>query len=687
VIRAGGTKAFVAARSLPHISNTSSASQEFAREGTVQSLVRLCCRASSEELEGVADVALEICLGESPDALTQYINEFSDANPQRFLGAALTLSKKLVVRPHVRERLLGDEVFTARLVGLLSTPFLFFQSFMVCTISDFVAAWPMKSQGFLKAGLVRKLVHILRKGCLPEQREEPHDGTFASLDNLFSGFKGRAAARRAHPAICASNNLSILVNAFAEVRQEVLETPNLASTFVSLLNEFKGLEDARMQLLKCICELVEITDNTTDAQHSFASELVSSGFGHIVSSLTTPILGFANRVVYQLLALLGTDGIRLMSTSQAYYAGLLRYVESDCSDAIISRPACALALIQLAEKLGMFKELKSEALVREMAHVLVKGKQDRGMALCVIAGLVQRDEGTNLLRVALSQSFLPACLTLFREEHLNTSSRSDGGTHAKHVYFCLLQLLMYVIALRDLKPIKQAINRQLLSVLHKAIRQDTYQAQIFSLFCVTSLTEHREALEKMRSVGLWPAGFLELARSKVYAILPAYIAVLRRLVNHRPSLVTELLAADVLSGSNCIEALKIFVSSCPVPMQGKMETDLQTLESWVAANKQGIDQRADGLRRGERFAVRCPKASLPFETVVFWEIASLRVNLPLFNMCCSFQWAFLSQRTTPHPYGAYVVIVFLVGSSPNLLCSPVFAGPNALAVFSVPGSR
>jgi hypothetical protein len=92
VIWAGATDPIAAAHVLFQLFNDDSSPQEFAREGTMRSLVRLCCDATCSRL---GYMALKACLSTSPEAVTQYIAEFFDADPHNVVAAVITLARVL----------------------------------------------------------------------------------------------------------------------------------------------------------------------------------------------------------------------------------------------------------------------------------------------------------------------------------------------------------------------------------------------------------------------------------------------------------------------------------------------------------------------------------------------------------------------------------------------------------------
>jgi hypothetical protein len=672
VIRAGGADSIAAAHAIPYLSKDRRARQEFAREGTVRSLLRICCMASGTGLEGYT--ALKTCFSKSPGAVTQYIAEFSDADPQNIVAAVITVQKVLNFDSQVRKRLLDDEGFTASIVGLLSTPSSHFHSFIVWTTVCIVSMWPGQCQGLLKAGLVRELLRILGNGRLPEPPQQLADGISASLDDCYVRIMGveALAGIRSHPAACACTGLIGLITMFPEVEREVSETKNLASTFVSCLNQFADLEDAQTQFLSCIYTIVHVNRVTSDAgKRSFARELVSLGFADIVLSLIRPMqkdtFEAVVRVISLLVVFMGKDGIPL-GTSRAFVAALVRYIEDDGDE--FGMAGWVITRFDLWTDPTKWSEIaNSEGLVKKFMRQMVMGEaMDSVNHHTPILELVLNDAGTELLRMAVSAGFVPGSLRLLRAEDADSSKRSADDKRGWALFYERLRdSLMCVIALNEPRFIHQAIRCGLLRVLHDAIFQYTglsneevsqhtglseeelplymHKVQLFVLFCITNLTEHPEALKAMRKVGLWPYGFMQLASSRVADFLEVYIAVLLRLVTHRPSLATELLATDFVKGSSCLHLLRMFVNSCEFPTQGKLRTDVDFLESWVEANKQAIGKVAYRIRRGERIEVRWPEAFggsalSPVGIARFWGIASLRVNLSFVQDVSLFPRAF-----------------------------------------------
>jgi hypothetical protein len=639
VIRAGGTRSFAAAYAIPRLSNEDSAPQEFAREGTVRSLVRLCSRALSDKLpeEFLADTALKTCFSKSPEALTQYIAEFSDADPQNVVAAAIIVIKVLHFGSQVRKRLLGDEGFTARIVGLLSARSVYFHSFMVWATVEIVKLWPKKCHGLLKAGLVRQLMRILARGRVQESPQQPHDCTSASLDGCFVSFQGVAAERQqAHEAPYACCGLATLAEKFPQVPQEVFKTQNLASALVSCMKQFAGFEHCQLGLLTSIFGFLDAA--ATNKNCSFARELVSLGLGEIMLSLISdmehPAYDIAIRVVCILAVMVDKKHYRL-ATQRGIVAALVRYIETNGRE--IGMAGWALTQFDPWKDAIMWSDIAaSPALVKTLTRKIITCEPTSFVYFHVpIVELFLHDVGTELLRMAVHAGFVPGALGLLRAEHADSATRRPDDTRLwANFYDRLREGLMQVIALNEPQFIKQAIRCGLLGVAHEAIRHHSgpthaaigqysgwlpehiywysYMGQLFALFCITILAEHPEALEEMRRVGLWPDGFLLLGSSRSGDFMEVYIAVLRRLATHRPSLVTELFAGASVKGSNCLQLLKTSAAGSAVPMQGMLMPHINLLESFLEASKEAAGRPAQNqnLRRDKRVAVRCPEASI-----------------------------------------------------------------------------
>jgi hypothetical protein len=604
---------FFAAHSIAHLYTEEGAAEAFARENNVRAMLRLYgvptnIRGGAEAV----DKAFLSCLSVCPEALPQYIAAFSDPDPEVVFAALLTMEPVLMIGPDTRKRLIQDESFKAALFAQLSHPNLYCRS-ATMTALVYLGIY-VKDNGFLTgANLPEVLVGCLRDGRLPEPPPPPADSIFSWRSMAIRDLNGRTRlARLTQPALLAAAGMVGLALRHPAIALQLAHTPNIAHMLVSCFKQFADLEGTQVEFLICMHEL--LAENGSAPKKVLAAELKEAGFLKMLPRLirTEPELDtqYAIELVMDLISGIGGPAFP-QPISREIIAALLRYIEAE--GAHIGRAASALTALSMCQGHDPMFGVTStnpKALVKNLARLMIKGNPTQAVSAHVlIMTHVRKDGGKELLQIAVDAGFVPGSMSLLGEEKKDFFTRGYGMQPAPHVWDRLREGLLRVIALGDRKYIMHAVKCGVSAVALEAIRKCTCESQLFGVQLVTKLTEHPDALKEMRRIGLWPGGFLEISGSRIPAVLEEYIGGLCGIVDRSPELATELMAGDIIAGTDCINSLKAFVRTHPDLFKLKVKRGLKALEWWAEENKSAIMRCAKQMRQARPQEVRCPRTS------------------------------------------------------------------------------
>jgi hypothetical protein len=340
------------------------------------------------------------------------------------------------------------------------------------------------------------------------------------------------------------------------------------------------------------------------AKHVLASELVSSGCVDAVLTLIIPkedASCTALRLLLEVIKKFSWDNL-LPATRHAIALSLVRYMEADgCHIGM------AAELWSCVEILDELKGVNMELLVKNLARLMAKGSLGQvAAAKLTLKVLVFGDPGPEGLRTAAGAGLVPGSLHLLREGRLGCST-AKGSPHYEWKMYAQ-EWLIFLIALGERRFLMEAIGCGLLTEVHDASRQRTYESQAFGLFCIVNLTEHPEELVEMRRFGMWPGGFLELASCLSPELLLEYVSALCSFVWRGPGLAVELMAHDAVAGRGCLKRLKAYVRAHQPSPGNATELGINLFEAWVKENNLAIASFASRIRR--RAEVRHPEAPL-----------------------------------------------------------------------------